>query len=106
MKLRFSPITFMVVFCCAYALVFWLNKPLFLYYPQIGVLHWGPTRLNGAVGPLMAWYGLMADAAIAAIIPAFLIPNHFLDRILRNYFWVFPCGAMLVCLYLLRVFFA
>jgi hypothetical protein len=106
MKFRFAPITFMAVFCCVYALAFWANKPLFLYYPQIGVLHWGPKPLKGAVGPLMAWYGLMADAGIAAIILAFLVPNHFLDRILRSYLWLFPCGAMLVCVYLLRVFFA
>jgi hypothetical protein len=106
MKPRFGPITFMVVFCCVYAVAFWMNKPLFLYYPQLGDFHWGPTPIKGAVGPSMAWYGLMADAGIAAIILAFLVPDQLLDRFLRNYLWLFPCGAMLVCVYLLRVFFA
>jgi hypothetical protein len=96
----------MVTFCCVYALAFWKNKPLFIYYPQIRVLHWGFTPMKGAIGPAMAWYGLMADAGLVAIILAFLVPNPFLDRILRNYLWLFPCGAMLVCIYLLRVFFA
>jgi hypothetical protein len=106
MKLRFAPITFMVAFCCVYAAAFWTNKPLFLYYPLHGDFHWGPMPMKDAIGPSMAWYGLMADAGIAAIILSFLIPNHLLDRTLRNFLWVFPCGAMLVCVYLLRVFFA
>jgi hypothetical protein len=106
MKLRFSPIIFMVAFCCVYALVFWMNKPLFLYYPQSGMLHWGPTPMKPAVGPAMAWYGLMADAGIVSVVLAVLIPNRLVDGALRNYLWLFPCAAMLVCVYLLRVFFA
>ncbi len=61
--------------------------------------------MKGAVGPAMAWYGLMADAGIAALILALAIPDRLLDRALRNYLWLFPGGAMLVCVYLLRVFF-
>jgi hypothetical protein len=106
MKLRFAPITFMVVFCCVYALVFWMNTPLFLYYPQNGIFHWGPAPMQNAVGPAMAWYGLMADAGTVAIILAFFIPNDIFDGVLRNYLWLFPCAAMLTCVYLLRVFFA
>jgi hypothetical protein len=105
MKLRFSPVTFAVAFCCAYAIAFWDNVPLFLYYPLHGDFQWGHTAVKGSIGPAMAWYGLMADAGIAATFLAFCVPNRLADRALRGYFWVFPCGAMLVCVYLLRVFF-
>jgi len=106
MKFRFAPITFMVVFCCVYALAFWTNKPLFMYYPQHGDFHWGPIPMKHPIGPAMVWYGLMADAGIIATVLAFFVPDRFLDRILQNYLWLFPCGAMLVCVYLLRVYFA
>jgi hypothetical protein len=104
-KLRFAPITFMVVFCSVYAFAFWENMPMFLYYPLHGNFNWGPVALKGNVGPAMAWYGLMADAGTIALVLAFCIPNRWLDRLLRDYLWAFPCGAMLVCVYLLRVFF-
>jgi hypothetical protein len=106
MRIRFAPITFMVVFCIVYAIVFWNNTPLFLYYPQPAVFHLGFAPMKDAVGPAMAWYGLMADAGILAAVCAILIPDAFLDRALRNFLWLFPCGTMLVCVYLLRVFFA
>jgi hypothetical protein len=105
MKLRFAPITFTVVFCTVYALAFWTKNPLFLYYPQNGDFHWGSTLMKNAVGPAITWYGLMADAGIVAFIMAFLIPNQVLDKVLRNYLWLFPCAAMLVCVYLVRQFF-
>ncbi len=34
MTLRFGPIAFMIGFCCAYALAYWLNMPLFLYFNE------------------------------------------------------------------------
>ncbi|HWY61516.1 MAG TPA: hypothetical protein VNW15_06420 [Rhizomicrobium sp.] len=103
MTLRFGPVSFAIVFCCVYALAFFTNLPLFLYYPLHGDFTWGPQLLKGA-GPGMAWYGLMADAGIAALVLAFIVPDRLLDRIFRNYFWLFPCGAMLVCVYMLRQF--
>ena len=104
MKMHFSPIAFTIVSCCTYALVFWLNRPMFIYYPQTGIWHWGSTPLANAPGPAMAWYGLMADAGLMGLILAIMVPNRTLDG-LRNYIWIFPLGAMAVCVYLLRVFF-
>jgi hypothetical protein len=105
MKLRFGPITFMIGFCCAYALAYWNNVPVFLYYPLHGDFAFGLHPLPKTAGPGMAWYGLMADAGIVATLLALVIPDRLADRVLRNYFWLFPCGAMLICVYLLRQFF-
>jgi len=101
MKLQFGPIAFAAVFSLTYAAVFFFNLPLFQYFPQEAMFSWGRTIIPNA-GPGMAWYGLMTDAALVALPLSFLIPDPFLDKIFRNYFWVFPCAAMLVCLYLLR----
>jgi hypothetical protein len=104
MKLQFGPITFGVVFSIAYAAVFVLNMPLFMYFPQVGLFNWG----NGVVpnaGPGMAWYGLMATSALIALPLSFLVPDRFLDKILHNYVWVVPVVAMLVCLYQLKNWF-
>jgi hypothetical protein len=104
MKLKFSPATFVVAFCILYALVFFLDFPLFRYYPLHGDFNWGKTVLKG-VGPAMAWYGLMANAAIGATVLAVVIPDRVLERGLRNYVWLFPVATMLVCAFLLRKFF-
>jgi hypothetical protein len=98
---RFSPITFALAFSIAYAVVFWFNLPMFLYYPQSGMFHLGPTPVAN-VGPGIAWYGLMSDAAVVALVAAFIVPNDIVDKPLRNFLWAIPVAAILVCLYLLR----
>ena len=104
-KPRFAPAVFMVAFCFAYACVFAMNWPLFSYYPLHGQFTWGHHALQG-MGPAMAWYGLMASAGIAAALVALIVPDRAIDRVLRNYLWLFPCAAMLTCVFLLRHFFA
>jgi len=94
----------MIVFCCAYTLVFAKNWPLFFYYPLHGNFNWG-SHMQTGIGPAMAWYGLMADAGSAALIAAVLIPDRLAQKAFRNYLWVFPAGAMLACVFLLRQFF-
>ena len=103
-RLRFSPAAFMIAFCGAYAVVFALNSPLFLYYPLHGNFTWGRV-LKGA-GPSMAWYGIMAKAAIVAVVAAICIPDRWLDRVFRRYLWIFPVAAMGTCIFLLRRLFA
>lgn len=100
MKLRISPIAFMLAFCCTYAFVFAKNWPLFLYYPLHGDFNWG-FRLTKGIGPAIAWYGLMADAGIVAAVAAVCIPSRAFNA-LRNFLWIFPIGAMLVAVFLLR----
>ena len=104
MTLRFGPVTFAIAFCCTYAAAYWFNLPLFVYYPVRGLFTWGTVILKNA-GPGMVWYGFMADSLIVATLLALIIPDRLPDRLFRNFVWVFPCAAMLVCVYLLRPFF-
>jgi hypothetical protein len=111
-KPRFAPAVFMVAFCFAYAGVFAMNWPLFSYYPLHDQYTWGHHALQGVpaaaapVGPAMAWYGLMTSAGIMASVAAVIVPDRAIDKVLRNYLWLFPCAAMLTCVFLLRHFFA
>ena len=102
---RFSAATFTVAFCIAYVVVFAMNLPLFLYWPLHGDWTWGGAELQSA-GPAMAWYGLMANAAVAAVLAAFIVPDALAVRLLGNRVWLFPVAAMGACLFLLRQFFA
>jgi hypothetical protein len=104
LKLRFSPSIFAVAFCCAYIGVFAADWPLFRYYPLHGDFNWGPRTLPG-VGPAMAWYGLVSAAGVLASVSALLIPERLADRLLRGHLWLFPLGAMLGSVFLLRRFF-
>jgi hypothetical protein len=101
---RFPAPAFTVAFCCTYVVVFVKNWPLFLYYPLHGDLTWGWQVMNGA-GPAMVWYGFMADAIIVGLAAALCVPRSALDGRLRNYLWLFPCAAMLICVYLVRQLF-
>ena len=103
MKVRISPAVFAIAFCVTYAAAFWLNAPLFMIYPLNGDFVWGRELLPNA-GPAIVWYGLMADAAIAGTVLGVLVPDRAVSA-LRNYIWLFPLGAMLISVYLLRVFF-
>ena len=46
-----------------------------------------------------------ANAGIVASLLSVGVPNRPIDALLRNYLWVFPCAAMLACVFLLRQFF-
>jgi len=69
---RFSPAVFLLAFCCAYAVAFEMDCPLFRYYPLHGDFSWGAGILKG-VGPAMTWYGLVAGAGIVAVLAAALV---------------------------------
>lgn len=104
MMRRPSPLAFSVTFCIAYAASLQGNLPMFIYYPLHGDFSWGPAIRKG-LGPGMAWYGLMATAGAAAILAATIVPNRLVANRLRSLLWIFPCGAMLVCVAILRVWF-
>ena len=103
-KRRLSAPAFLATFCCTYALVFAENWPLFLYYPLHGDFFWG-FRAHQGIGPAMAWYGLMADAGIAAFLVSICVPARFSDSLFRNFLVVFPIAAMLEAIFLLRSLF-
>jgi hypothetical protein len=104
MKRHLSPVMFSVTYCVAYIVVLSQDLPLFRYYPQTGQFSWGWQGLQ-AVGPAMAWYGLMAYAAIAGLLAGLLDRNEKLAGWLRNRLWLFALAAMLGCLYLMKHFF-
>lgn len=104
MKRRLSPVVFSVVYCVAYIAVLSMDAPLFKYYPQTGQFSWGWRSLPG-VGPSMAWYGLMAYAAIAGLVASLVDREEKLAGLLRNWLWLFLLAAMIGCLYLMRIFF-
>lgn len=104
MSPRLSATAFSLAYCAAYAAVFALDAPLFLYYPVEGRFAWSWAPLD-AVGPAMAWYGLMASAAAVALPAALVVPERRAIAALRNLLWLFPAAALLVSAWLLRVFF-
>jgi hypothetical protein len=53
----------------------------------------------------MAWYGLMASAALVALVGAFLVKDDWMAARFKSLQWVFPYGAVAVCLYYLRPYF-
>jgi hypothetical protein len=100
-KLRVSPAAFLAVFCCIYVFVFIENWPLFLYYPLHGDFYWG-HQIRRGIGPAMAWYGLMADAGIAALVVSICLPERLSVSLFRNYLVIFPIAAMAAMAFLLR----
>jgi hypothetical protein len=104
MKRVISPVVFSTVYCVAYIVVLSLDLPLFKYYPQNGQFSWGSRTLTG-VGPAMAWYGLMAYAAIAGLLVALIDRHEKLAELFRNRLWLFLLVAMIACLYLMKHFF-
>jgi hypothetical protein len=103
MTVRFAPGPFMVAYCCAYAFCFATDTPMFRFYPLHGDLSWGWAVVRG-IGPAMAWYGLLANALLAGLLAALVVPQAALDRVLRNSAWAAPAAALLLSVYLLRRF--
>src|SRR5262249_41472054 len=104
MKLRLSPVVFAITYCIAYIVVLSQGAALFRYYPRTHRLAWGWAPLQDN-GPPITWYGLIASAAIAGIVPALIFPQDKLASVLRNRLWLFPLFALLGCIYLMRHFF-
>lgn len=100
-KPRVAPATFTAAYCCAYAVAFAGNWPLFSYYPLHGQFTWGRPALTGA-GPGMVWYGLMADAALVATVAALCAGDQWMGAKLKSRVWLFACLAMVVSAFLLR----
>jgi hypothetical protein len=97
--------SFLVAYCCAYIVLLANDWPMFRYYPLHGDFSWGTGMLKG-IGPAMAWYGLMANAAVVALVFGLLVPQSVADRVFRNAQWLFPVAALLGCVFLMRRFFS
>lgn len=105
MKPKFSPTIFMLAYCVVYCAALITDLPAFRYYPLTGHLNWGAGKVEG-MGPGMAWYGILLEAAVIAAIAAFVVPGEWLTKRLRNFLWIAPLGAMVLSVYLMKGFFA
>lgn len=105
MQARISSVVFALVYCIAYTVVLAMDWPVFKYYPQTGDFTWGWTPRLEHAGPSMAWYGLMLSAGGVALISAAVIRDKMIVSALRNSLWLFPLGAMLACVFMMRIFF-
>lgn len=104
MKLGFSPVVFAITYCVTYIAALSKDAALFKYYPQTKQFSWGWVSLPD-VGPGMAWYGIMANAALAGVVLAAIVPQDRLASALRDRLWWFPLFAMVGCVYLMKHFF-
>jgi hypothetical protein len=104
MRLRFSPTVFMLAYCIVYIAALATDLPAFRYYPLHGQFNWGPGKVTG-LGPAMAWYGIVLEAAVAGGVLGFVVPGGWVTRALRNFLWLVPLAAMLACAYLMKKFF-
>lgn len=105
MKLRFSPVVFSSLYCISYVAAYVGGWPLFRYYPVPREWAFGVSDSVVRPGPVIVWYGLVASAALVALIAAVLVPDHWLATGLRNRLWILPYAAVAACLYMLRPFF-
>jgi hypothetical protein len=78
-----------VVAGLAYAVIIYMNLPMFRYYPMVGMF--SVTDIPGqANGPAMLWYGWMAWAAVAGIIGGLILRPAIMDKIGNWILWVVP----------------
>jgi hypothetical protein len=83
------------------------NWPLFTYHPATNEFDWlyaPPVRNEG---PVMHWYGWIANAAIGSAalgLLATLLPERIVNRIPLALVWIVPLAAMPVLIYALRFF--
>lgn len=94
---------FTVGFCLVYPLVFAMDWPLFVYFPQVQRLHWGSTAHD--IGPGMHWYGLVATSALAGLVLGVVCRSSWLGPRVTRWLWLAPVFAMLGAVVLLRHFF-
>lgn len=105
MRPRWSPAVFAALFCAAYVGAFAFDLPLVRYYPIPREWSLGASDTVVREGPVMAWYGLVASAALVAGGGAFFVRERWVRAICGNRLWLWPCAAVAACIVLLRAFF-
>lgn len=99
-----GPVTFASVYCVAYVAALAFHWPLFVYYPLVSEFSWGRGSIPDS-GPAMAWYGIMATAALVALPLSVVVADGWITARLRGKLWLIPLVAMLACVYLMKAFF-
>jgi hypothetical protein len=105
MSVRWSSVTFSVLYCIGYVAAYVMNLALFLYYPVSGRWSWGPTASLHEPGPAITWYGLVASATLVATIGAFSVRERRVATTMRNWLWIWPYAAVATCVFMLRPYF-
>lgn len=101
--MRLSLPWFTVAFSVAYIVIFALDLALFFYYPLVKEFHF--SEINGAAGPAMHWYGLLASAAIFGFIASLIARDRWIPRGLIRHLWIVPSLAVVASAFMLRHFF-
>ena len=107
---------FGVVYVLTYALWFvaadqglFSHNALFAYYPALGEAYWSLlAKPIAQTGPVMLWYGWIANSAIAGGIAAaiaLLLPAGRSAKLWSTLVWVAPVIAFLVLCYYERLWF-
>jgi len=100
----FSARVFTVVFGIGYAIVVYIDHPLFRYYPLVD--RWSLHDLKDPqLGPAMSWYGWIALAAIPAVLLSAVVPRRIGERIPAAVHWIIPVAMFLVGWYHERTWF-
>lgn len=107
---------FAVVYVLTYALWFvaadqslFNHNALFAYYPALGEAHW--DKLTGPVqrtGPVMLWYGWIANSVLAGAVAAgiaLFFPAGRSAKLWSVLVWVAPILSFLVLCYFERLWF-
>jgi hypothetical protein len=107
---------FGVVFVLSYALWFvaadrslFTHNALFAYYPALGEFHWNLLQAPLAkTGPVMLWYGWIANSVIAGAVAAaiaLLLPAGRSAKLWSVLVWTAPILSFLVLCYFERLWF-
>jgi hypothetical protein len=107
---------FSVFFVLAYAASFVIadqallpKSALFAYYPALAEFHWSPLGLPiRQTGPVMLWYGWIANATVAGLIAAGIalaLPAGGRVRLWSVLVWTIPILAFLVLCWFERIWF-
>src|SRR5262249_55970800 len=71
-RARTFTFTFGIAFTLLYTVIERLNWPLFTYQPAVGNIYFWLHRPLSGEGPPMYWYGWIVNAAIAAVVIAWI----------------------------------
>jgi len=93
--MRFSADWFTLGASMFYVGALLLELPLVHYYPLNG--RWSLTLLGPDEGTVMHWYGLTLAALLGGLISAFVLPEQWLPRRVRDHISAIPLLAMVAC---------
>jgi hypothetical protein len=87
----------------AYIAGYYLDRPLFFYYPKLGRI---TVMAETGAGPAIMWFGWLASALLIGAAVSFLVPRRWARRLPFDLAWMMFIAAFLaVFIYEKRWFF-